>query len=92
MDRKELHFQVPESMLDTLDLEAMARGLTRAELVRLVVDKSSVEDMDSHRLTQLSVTVNELQHRKIKLCSERLGITMSAVMRVLIEKMLRGAV
>jgi len=92
MERKELHFQIPESMLDALDLEAMSRGITRAELLRKIVSKATIAEMDGHKLTQVSVSIEELAHRKIKVCADKAGATMSSVMRILIERALRGSV
>ena len=89
MGRKELHFQIPESMLDLLDLEAMSRGTTRSELIRRIVNKATVAAMSNHRLVQVDAKVDDVQHRKIKMCAEKSGLTMSSVMRILIEKELR---
>lgn len=86
----ELHFHIPANMLDTLDLEAMARGTTRSELVRKIASKARLDDMEAMHRMQVTVKTDDIQHRKIKHIAEKLKVSMSEVMRMLIEKELRS--
>lgn len=86
----ELHFHIPANMLDTLDLEAMALGKTRSELVRKIVGKAKLDNMEAMHRMQVTVKIDDIQHRKIQWLAAKLKVSMSEVMRILIEEELRS--
>ena len=86
-----LHFRMSESTLDMLDLTAMSKGVTRSEIIRNLIEKVKIEHMaKDNRRVQVLVRLDYMQHNKIQCCASKAKMTVSELIRTLIEKELRS--